>query len=109
MQLYTFQQKDKVMARLTFDERNKNNYTKYSDVSIKTINKYKGLLPEELRNAGQWYATMPAFELRELLEKNPKLKKDWEEPYGDRMQKLVFIGQNMDKEAIKAELDKCLK
>ena len=62
-----------------------------------------------LRNAGQWYATMPAFELREFLEKNPKLKKDWEEPYGDRMQKLVFIGQNMDKEAIKAELDKCLK
>ncbi len=62
-----------------------------------------------LRNAGQWYATMPAFELREFLEKNPKLKKDWEEPYGDRMQKLVFIGQNMNKEAIKAELDKCLK
>lgn len=62
-----------------------------------------------LRNAGQWYATMPAFELREFLEKNPKLKKDWEEPYGDRMQKLVFIGQNMDKEAIRAELDKCLK
>lgn len=62
-----------------------------------------------LRNAGQWYATMPAFELREFLEKNPKLKKDWEEPYGDRMQKLVFIGQNMDKEAIKAELNKCLK
>lgn len=62
-----------------------------------------------LRNAGQWYATMPEFELREFLERNPHLKKDWEEPYGDRMQKLVFIGQNMDKEAIKAELDKCLK
>jgi len=62
-----------------------------------------------LRNAGQWYATMPPFELREFLERNPKLKKDWEEPYGDRMQKLVFIGQNMDKAAIKAELDKCLK
>lgn len=62
-----------------------------------------------LRNAGQWYATMPEFELRKFLERNPRLKKDWEEPYGDRMQKLVFIGQNMDKAAIKAELDKCLK
>ena len=62
-----------------------------------------------LRNAGQWYATMPEFELREFLERNPRLKKDWEEPYGDRMQKLVFIGQNMDKAAIKVELDKCLK
>lgn len=62
-----------------------------------------------LRNAGQWYATMPESELREFLERNPRLKKDWEEPYGDRMQKLVFIGQNMDKAAIKAELDKCLK
>ncbi len=62
-----------------------------------------------LRNAGQWYATMPEFELREFLERNPRLKKGWEEPYGDRMQKLVFIGQNMDKAAIKAELDKCLK
>ena len=61
-----------------------------------------------LRNAGQWYATMPQFQLREFLEKNPKLKKDWEEPYGDRMQKLVFIGQNLDKEAITKSLDTCL-
>ena len=61
-----------------------------------------------LRNAGQWYATMPQFQLREFLEKNPKLKKDWEEPYGDRMQKLVFIGQNLDKEVITKALDTCL-
>ncbi len=61
-----------------------------------------------LRNAGQWYATMPQFQLREFLEKNPKLKKDWEEPYGDRMQKLVFIGQDLDKEAITKALDTCL-
>ena len=61
-----------------------------------------------LRNAGQWYATMPLFQMRELLENNPKLKKDWEEPYGDRMQKLVFIGQDLDKEAITKALDTCL-
>lgn len=61
-----------------------------------------------LRNAGQWYATMPPFQLRELLENNPKLKKDWEEPYGDRMQKLVFIGQDLDKGAITKALDTCL-
>lgn len=61
-----------------------------------------------LRNAGQWYATMPQFQLREFLENNPKVKEDWEEPYGDRMQKLVFIGQDLDKEAITKALDKCL-
>ena len=61
-----------------------------------------------LRNAGQWYATMPPFQLRAFLENNPKLKKDWEEPYGDRMQKLVFIGQDLDKEAITKALDTCL-
>ena len=61
-----------------------------------------------LRNAGQWYATMPQFQLREFLENKPKLKKDWEEPYGDRMQKLVFIGQDLDKEAITKALDTCL-
>ena len=61
-----------------------------------------------LRNAGQWYATMPQFQLREFQKNNPKIKKDWKEPYGDRMQKLVFIGQNLDKEAITRTLDKCL-
>ena len=61
-----------------------------------------------LRNAGQWYATMPAFELRSFLEKSPKINKDWEEPYGDRMQKLVFIGQDLDKDAITKALDQCL-
>lgn len=63
----------------------------------------------ELRNAGQWYATMPQQELNELLKNNPKVAKDWEEPYGDRMQKLVFIGQNLDETAIRKELDLCLK
>ena len=61
-----------------------------------------------LRNAGLWYATMPKDELADLFERNPKIKQDWEEPYGDRMQKLVFIGQKMDKEQLKNLLDGCL-
>ncbi|MDD5860958.1 MAG: GTP-binding protein [Prevotella sp.] len=61
-----------------------------------------------LRNAGQWYATMPKNELKKLMDQEPGLRADWDEKYGDRMQKLVFIGQNLDKAAICAELDKCL-
>ena len=61
-----------------------------------------------LRNAGQWYATMPKNELNQLLQENPVLRRDWDEQYGDRMQKLVFIGQHLDKELIARELDFCL-
>ncbi|MBQ4485111.1 MAG: GTP-binding protein [Prevotella sp.] len=62
-----------------------------------------------IRNAGQWYATMPENELQLFKEQNPGLQRDWDEQYGDRMQKLVFIGQNLDKEAISKELDRCLE
>ena len=61
-----------------------------------------------LKNAGQWYATMPEDELKPLLEREEGLRKDWDETYGDRMQKIVFIGQNMDKKTIKEQLDMCL-
>jgi len=61
-----------------------------------------------LRNAGQWYATMPADELAEFKAQNPDLRRDWDEHYGDRMQKLVFIGQHLDREAITLALDMCL-
>ena len=61
-----------------------------------------------IRNAGQWYATMPKGQLEQFIAQNPDLQRDWDEEYGDRMQKLVFIGQHLDKEAIAAELDKCL-
>ena len=61
-----------------------------------------------LKNAGQWYATMPENQLANMLRADPVLAADWDETYGDRMQKLVFIGQNLDKAYIKKELDACL-
>jgi len=61
-----------------------------------------------IRNAGQWYATMPKAELEQFMEQNPGLRRDWDEQYGDRMQKLVFIGQHLDKELIAKELNACL-
>jgi G3E family GTPase len=62
----------------------------------------------QLRNAGQWYATMPKDELEQLKAREPGLRRDWDERYGDRMQKLVFIGQHLDKEEITKLLDDCL-
>ncbi|MBP3828614.1 MAG: GTP-binding protein [Prevotella sp.] len=62
-----------------------------------------------IRNAGQWYATMPKRELEQFLKANPGVLRDWDEHYGDRMQKLVFIGQNLDRQLITEELDKCLE
>ena len=64
-----------------------------------------------LKNCGQWYATMPQDQLDRLLAAEPKLRKDWHERYGDRMQKIVFIGQKMDaamKEYLQEILDGCL-
>ena len=62
----------------------------------------------QLKNAGLWYATMPEDELEALMQRQPDLRRDWDEYYGDRMQKLVFIGQHLDKEAITTLLDQCL-
>lgn len=62
-----------------------------------------------LREAGQWYATAPEEERLELMRQDPNFYKDWDEKYGDRMQKIVFIGQNMDREQIISDLDQCLE
>ena len=51
---------------------------------------------------------MPKDELQMMMERNEQLRTDWDEQYGDRMQKLVFIGQHLDKEQITADLDFCL-
>ena len=63
-----------------------------------------------VKQAGQWLATMPADQLTELRKNNPQLEKEWDDEYGDRMIKIVFIGQHIkeQKNAIIQELDKCL-
>lgn len=62
----------------------------------------------QMHNAGQWYATMPEEDLQMMLERDAGLRRDWDPEYGDRMQKIVFIGQNMDQEEIIRQLDGCL-
>ena len=63
---------------------------------------------KKIREAGLFWATAPEDELRDMMARDPQLLRDWDDVYGDRMIKLVFIGQKLDKEALAAQLDKCL-
>lgn len=62
----------------------------------------------KLSQAGQWYATMPKDELEAMMAREPQLRADWDDQYGDRMQKLVFIGHDMDQHYIINQLNNCL-
>ncbi len=63
---------------------------------------------KKLTESGYWYATAPEEELIALMQREPGLMRDWDEKYGDRMIKLVIIGQHLDRAAITASLDDCL-
>ena len=63
---------------------------------------------KNLKDAGYWFATMPHDELQAELERDSKLRHDWDPEYGDRMNKIVFIGQHLDREAIEVLMDSCL-
>lgn len=63
---------------------------------------------KKLTEAGYWYATAPADELAALMEREPGLRRDWDPVYGDRMIKLVFIGRDLDRKRLIADLDACL-
>ena len=64
---------------------------------------------KKLKEAGLWYATAPEEELIEVMRQEPGLLRDWDDKYGDRMQKIVFIGRHLDKEELIRELDECLE
>jgi len=63
---------------------------------------------KNLKEAGYWYATAPDDELQELMRQEPGLRRDWDDVYGDRMIKLVFIGRDLDRKALAGRLDRCL-
>ena len=63
---------------------------------------------KSLKDAGLWFATMPEDELQDMMERDRKLREDWDPQYGDRMQKIVFIGQNLDKPGLEKLMDSCL-
>ena len=64
---------------------------------------------QKLTEAGLWYATAPEEDLVQLMREDPSFMRDWDPEYGDRMIKIVFIGQNMDKAQLTKELDACLE
>jgi len=62
----------------------------------------------EYRPAGFWWAATPKSSWPDDDETWRSVMKDWEEPHGDRRQMLVFIGQDLEKEKLLAELEACL-
>ena len=63
---------------------------------------------KKLTEAGLWYATASEEDLMQLMKEEPGLLRDWDDQYGDRMEKIVFIGQHLDKEQLTRDLDACL-
>lgn len=59
----------------------------------------------QLNYGGDWIASASEQEKQQIIKENPEVLKDWDEKYGDRMIKLVFIGQKMPKEEIIEELN----
>ena len=57
---------------------------------------------------GKWIAAFPEYERKQILQMNPDIAEAWHPVYGDRVNKLVFIGRNMDKDAIIKALDDCI-
>ena len=62
---------------------------------------------QTLNATGKWYSEqLSKKQLKMLIENDENFAHDWDEKYGDKLIKLVFIGQNLDKEKIKVDLDK---
>ena len=62
----------------------------------------------QMCEGGLWIASAPENEKNQIIKENPEVLKNWDDEVGDRIIKLVFIGQNLPKDEIKKELDKVL-
>lgn len=62
----------------------------------------------QMGEAGLWIASAPENEKNDIIKNNPEILKNWDSEVGDRIIKLVFIGQNLEKEEIKKKLDNIL-
>ena len=63
---------------------------------------------KSISEAGEWLASAPKSDIDKILKVNPEVAKLWDKNVGDRMNKIVFIGKDMNKEEIIAKLDECL-
>ncbi len=61
---------------------------------------------KKLERTGEWYSVkLSKKQIKFLIENDVNFAHDWDDKYGDKLIKLVFIGQNLDKDGIKSELD----
>ena len=62
-------------------------------------------------SAGVWWSSMPFSERirrASFLDNQKTIEERWDKEFGDRLNELVFIGQDMDEKQIRAELENCL-
>ena len=64
---------------------------------------------KNLVSTGPWVSALPKNEQEMVLRENPDIRKMWDQKYQDRMNKIVFIGKDMDQEALILELDSFLE
>ncbi|WP_156291067.1 CobW family GTP-binding protein [Oceanobacillus salinisoli] len=65
-------------------------------------------LSANIEPVSYWVAALSERKREALLQENSEVRKSWDPKFGDRKTQLVFIGMDLDKEAITQELDECL-
>ena len=80
---------------------------------LATRNKMAGLLSQagnslQFQGAGYWIATLSKAEQRQIMAEDDTIAARWDDVHGDRQTEMVWIGLDMDRDEIEAQLDECL-